>query len=530
MPSRRYKKISESEADIQDASGVVSRKEDPSIARLPRLEILVYTVVAVICFICYPMYNVYKESQASAFRFYGVLADGYNLFGGLKDEGDFEWNFWRELVTVQAGVIVFVYIAVGRLAETFCPEWRNTLLLVLSLSSVTLLATWRCMLVLLLNAAFMYFASFSKRALVVWVAALLQLYSITNSFLIFYLNNFIENSFDYHLTIFCVALCNLRFLSFCLDYCSSKSEDTTKFSHKDFLLYVFYFPLFFFGPLMMYKDFHHQIEKKSEKLSSSQIGQVVKDLARYMLYIIFIEIVLHFLFFAAYHQRANILTGLPLWALAGNALCHLIFFQLKYQVMFGIPNAVAMLDRVDTFKPPVCIFSIYTFADMWRYFDRGLHSILLNYIYIPIGGSRCGTFRQLIGSLLCFIFVFYWHGLEEHIFYWALFNWVGVVIETIVNQVSKTEKAKSFKLNLSGASLRRVTAVFSVPGYIALSLANLLFLSGISMGYIYFERLIITSFPIGPLVLLLLYYCMIQLILECHRICGKKYFCEKKYY
>ncbi|XP_033121048.1 protein-cysteine N-palmitoyltransferase HHAT-like isoform X2 [Anneissia japonica] len=380
--NRRSEKILVKEG-IQDVNDANRKKF--GIAGLPRLELLVYGAIAIVFFIWYPIYKVYVESQASVYKFnYGVLVDGFDVLGGLKDDADFEWNFWRELITLKGSVIVFTYIAFGRLALSFCAEWRNSVLLLFSMVSITLLVTWKCMLVLLCYAVFMYLVSFSKRALVVWAAVLGQLYTIMSPFLLSYLSNFTDSEFDYHMTIFSVALCNLRFLSFCLDYCSHFSDDSTRFGVLDFLLYIFYLPLFFSGPLMSYKDFHNQIEKKSERLSIAQYLQIIKELLRYVICIIFIEIAMHFVYFAAYHQSFNLLRRLPLWALAGNGLCHLIFFQLKYEVMFGVPRTVAMLDQVNTPKPPVCILAVFRFVDMWRYFDRGLHSILLNF-YWPVG-------------------------------------------------------------------------------------------------------------------------------------------------
>lgn len=53
------------------------------------------------------------------------------------------------------------------------------------------------------------------------------------------------------------------------------------------------------------------------------------------------------------------------------------------------------------------------------------------HIYILVGGSRRGPVRRVIGTVLCFAFVYTWHGMWSNIFYWTLFNFVGIVAEAV---------------------------------------------------------------------------------------------------
>lgn len=53
------------------------------------------------------------------------------------------------------------------------------------------------------------------------------------------------------------------------------------------------------------------------------------------------------------------------------------------------------------------------------------------YIYVPCGGSREGFHKQVIGSLLCFMYIFYWHGAEVFILLFILLNYAGLVLEKI---------------------------------------------------------------------------------------------------
>ena len=61
---------------------------------------------------------------------------------------------------------------------------------------------------------------------------------------------------------------------------------------------------------------------------------------------------------------------------------------------------------------------------------------LYRHIYFPLGGSRYGTVRQLIATMICYIFVFVWHGLTLSLFIWAALNFLDIVIEAIAKLVS----------------------------------------------------------------------------------------------
>ena len=58
-----------------------------------------------------------------------------------------------------------------------------------------------------------------------------------------------------------------------------------------------------------------------------------------------------------------------LFSAGGLALCHLLFFQMKYVVMYGLPRVHAMFDHINAPLPPVCILGMYLFQDFWRYAD-----------------------------------------------------------------------------------------------------------------------------------------------------------------
>ncbi|XP_072018226.1 protein-cysteine N-palmitoyltransferase HHAT-like [Amphiura filiformis] len=192
--------------------------------------------------------------------------------------------------------------------------------------------------------------------------------------------------------------------------------------------------------------------QEPKPLSKEELKKILKEFLRYAFWWVFIDAALHFLYFPAFQQRRHLLMFLPSWAIGGIALNQLIFFQVKYVVLYGLPRAIGLFDRVDVPLPPICVLGTYMFQDFWRYFDRGLHRLLVQCIYIPLGGSRRGLLMQLLSSLVCFWFVYYWHGSDTHLLYWSWFNWVGVTLEQLIQlTIAKHGMETYCKRKLSGA-------------------------------------------------------------------------------
>ena len=66
------------------------------------------------------------------------------------------------------------------------------------------------------------------------------------------------------------------------------------------------------------------------------------------------------------------------------------------------------------------------------------------YIYVPLGGSRCGPAYKALATGLAFGFVCLWHGGHDYLQYWALMNWAGVLLETGVKALFATSVVDAF--------------------------------------------------------------------------------------
>ena len=70
-------------------------------------------------------------------------------------------------------------------------------------------------------------------------------------------------------------------------------------------------------------------------------------------------------------------------------------------------------------------------TEFWRRWHITLSSWFKEYLYIPLGGNRCGIFRQIINLLIVWLLTGLWHGAAWNFVIWGLFYFVLLTIEKL---------------------------------------------------------------------------------------------------
>ncbi|KAK3591607.1 hypothetical protein CHS0354_013790 [Potamilus streckersoni] len=290
------------------------------------------------------------------------------------------------------------------------------------------------------------------------------------------------------------------------------------FSFMDLLVYIFYLPLFFTGPILTYNSFQKQFNSLVVPLPWTRVISHGLFTIRMIFWAFFNEFIVHCFYFSALQHNETVIKSVSLWTLAGIGYCQGQFFMNKYVVMFGFPAGFARIDGFDPPPGPRCISYIYLYSDMWKYFDQGLYSFLKRYIYIPIGGSHAGRLRQFLGSVMCFLYIFYWHGAEHYIFLWTILNFLGVFLEVLGGIISELPVVKQFETEkLSPATVQRIHALLAVPVFLISCFSIFCFFGGRAVGYIFFERLIIKGWLTTWITLTFFLYCAIMNAMEINK-------------
>lgn len=115
---------------------------------------------------------------------------------------------------------------------------------------------------------------------------------------------------------------------------------------------------------------------------------------------------------------------------------------------------------MQNFRRPYFAVSV---ADFWRRWHISLSSWFRDYLYIPLGGNRRGTFRKYLNLMIVFLVSGLWHGASWHFVAWGaihgLYQVIGGVTESVRGRIRSFFKADK---NWAGLLIRRVIVFFEV--------------------------------------------------------------------
>ena len=116
------------------------------------------------------------------------------------------------------------------------------------------------------------------------------------------------------------------------------------------------------------------------------------------------------------------------------------------------------IDLIENFRSPYFSASLHEFWGRWHI---SLSTWFRDYVYIPLGGNRCGKFRHNMNLLLTFTISGLWHGANWTFVVWGMLHGLGQVVENALLLRSRNEPhGLKWSLRVLG------TFVFVVLGWV----------------------------------------------------------------
>ena len=190
----------------------------------------------------------------------------------------------------------------------------------------------------------------------------------------------------------------------------------------DFAAYVAMFPQLIAGPIVRYRDIAPQLKERTHSLEAAASGasRFAVGLGKKVLVAnVLAQLV------SAYKASAE-QTALYAWL-------YTIAFTLQIYFDFsGYSDMAIGLGRIfgfsfpENFRYPYIAKSI---TEFWRRWHMSLGTWFRDYLYIPLGGSRCSRIRHVFNILVVWMATGFWHGAAWNFVFWGLFYAVLLMAE-----------------------------------------------------------------------------------------------------
>ncbi len=338
-----------------------------------------------------------------------------------------KWNTWRKVFLLIASYLLYM-------------NWKPTFAIVLL--CVSLVTYWGGRVLRLIDDS--KEIKTRNRKSLVWLFTLLGLLPL----LAFKYYNFINNSISEGLESIGlqfalpglnwaipvgISFFTFQAVGYMLDVYHGRVK--TEKNLLDYLLFVSFFPQVMSGPISKAEELLPQIRNPR----SFNYEQARKGL-QYLLWGMFLKVVV------ADRLGIYVDTVYNNYQFYSGATCFLasVFYSFQIYTDFagyslmsvGIAKTLG-IDIIKNFRQPYFSVSI---TDFWRRWHISLSRWLKDYVYIPLGGSRCSKLVCYRNILVTFLVSGIWHGANWTFVLWGLLHGVFQVFEKWLGVNRNTNK------------------------------------------------------------------------------------------
>lgn len=224
-----------------------------------------------------------------------------------------------------------------------------------------------------------------------------------------------------------IAPIGLSYIAFqCISYLVDvyKKDEKPVKNFIDFAMYITLFPKLIAGPILKFKDFAYQLNNRVHSVDKFSDGayRFSLGLGKKVLIAGALETVANNFFITAPNNLG-----------IGFAWLGMIVYTLQiYYDFSGYTDMAIGLGEMFGFNLPENFNKPYTatsITDFWKRWHISLTSFLRDYIYIPLGGNRKGSFRAYLNTFIVFFVSGFWHGASYTFIIWGMYHGILSIIE-----------------------------------------------------------------------------------------------------
>ncbi len=219
-----------------------------------------------------------------------------------------------------------------------------------------------------------------------------------------------------------ISFYTFQALSYIVDVYRGEARAQKKFTW--FAAYICMFPQLIAGPIVRYVDIEEQLRQRSFGIVKFGRGAMffIRGLAK--------KVVIANSIGTVYEQVMQLPVG-TVSVLTSWVGCLAYAFQIYFDFSGYSDMAVGLgkmfgFEFRRNFHYPYVSKSI---TEFWRRWHISLSTWFREYVYIPLGGNRCGGQRNMVNLILVWALTGLWHGAEWNFLLWGLYYGVLLILE-----------------------------------------------------------------------------------------------------
>ena len=187
-------------------------------------------------------------------------------------------------------------------------------------------------------------------------------------------------------------------------------------------LYISFFPQLIAGPIVRYEDFEKQIQSRPLSVEKFSDG-ILRFMGGFSKKILIADSLAPYVD-AIFAQNGGFFP-LALFGIIAYSLQIYFDFSGYSDMAIGLGKMFGF-DFMENFNNPYLSKNI---KDFWRRWHISLSFWFRDYVYIPLGGSRCSSLRSYANLMTVFFLTGFWHGASWNFIVWGIYYAIFLILE-----------------------------------------------------------------------------------------------------